>query len=78
MPSQIQGYAKTVLEVSSNMQLTFVMFIYLQELVKRGALVSQCNKYGETPLDKCKPYLAEILRGDKTKLYVKHLSVPAV
>ena len=37
--------------------------ICLQELVKRGGLVSQCNKYGETPLDKCKPYLAEILRG---------------
>ena len=35
-----------------------------QELVKRGALVSQCNKYGETALDKCKPYLAEILRGE--------------
>lgn len=26
--------------------------------------MSQCNKYGETPLDKCKPYLAEILRGE--------------
>ena len=27
--------------------------------------MSQCNKRGETPLDKCKPYLAEILRGEE-------------
>ena len=29
--------------------------------------MSQCNKRGETPLDKCKPYLAEILRGEEMK-----------
>ena len=35
-----------------------------EELVKKGAHVSQCNTFGETPLDKCKPYLAEILKGE--------------
>ncbi|XP_015763542.1 PREDICTED: integrin-linked protein kinase-like [Acropora digitifera] len=38
------------------------IILIAKELVKRGGLVSQCNKRGETPLDKCKPYLAEILR----------------
>lgn len=57
------------------MQLIFVMFIYLQEFVKRGVLVLQCNKYGEILFDKCKFYLVEILRGDKIKLYVKYLFV---
>ena len=32
--------------------------------------MSQCNKYGETPLDKCKPYLTEILRGEPI-IYIK-------
>ena len=34
--------------------------------------MSQCNKRGETPLDKCKPYLAEILRGEEIKKNFDH------
>lgn len=34
-----------------------------QDLVMNGAQVSICNKYGETPLDKGKPHLRELLRG---------------
>jgi len=34
--------------------------------------VSQCNKRGETPLDKCKPYLAEILRGEEITKNIDH------
>lgn len=40
-----------------------IYLILFQELVKKGGHVSQCNKNGETPLDKSKPYLAEILKG---------------
>lgn len=35
----------------------------IQDLVTNGAQVSICNKYGETPLDKAKPHLRELLRG---------------
>lgn len=34
-----------------------------QDLVTNGAQVSICNKYGETPLDKAKPHLRELLKG---------------
>lgn len=34
-----------------------------KDLVINGAQVSICNKYGETPLDKGKPHLRELLRG---------------
>ncbi|KAI8798917.1 integrin-linked protein kinase-like isoform X1 [Biomphalaria glabrata] len=33
-----------------------------EDLVNYGALVSIANKFGDVPLDKCKPYLAKILK----------------
>lgn len=47
-----------VLQCHSDLSL-----ISLQDLVTNGAQVSICNKYGETPLDKGKPHLRELLRG---------------
>lgn len=43
-----------------------------QDLVTNGALVSICNKYGETPLDKAKPHLRELLKG----ILSPHLRLP--
>lgn len=40
-----------------------------QDLVTNGAQVSICNKYGETPMDKAKPHLRELLRGILTPHY---------
>lgn len=34
-----------------------------KELVGRGAFVSQCNKYDETPMDKSKTQLGNIIKG---------------
>lgn len=34
-----------------------------------GAQASNCNKYGETPLDKAKPHLRELLKGVLTQFY---------
>lgn len=30
-----------------------------------GAQVSMCNRYGQTPLDKAKPHLRQLLEGQK-------------
>lgn len=37
--------------------------LLLQDLVGNGALVSIANKYGETPIDKAKTPLREVLKG---------------
>ena len=37
--------------------------------MNNGAQVSNCNKYGETPLDKAKPPLRERLKGFLTQFY---------
>ena len=34
-----------------------------KELVNKGAIVGQCNRYDETPLDKAPPFLKNLLRG---------------
>lgn len=46
-----------------------LLFALSQDLVTNGAQVSICNKYGETPLDKAKPHLRELLRGIPTPHY---------
>lgn len=38
-------------------------YLFFQDLVANGALVSICNKYGEMPVDKAKAPLRELLRG---------------
>lgn len=38
-------------------------FPLLQDLVNNGGLVSLANKFDEVPLDKCKPFLAKMLKG---------------
>lgn len=38
-------------------------FLLPQDLVGNGALVSIANKYGETPIDKAKTPLREVLKG---------------
>lgn len=43
---------------------SFFFFSHIQDLVNNGALVSICNKYGEMPMDKAKPELRELLRGN--------------
>ena len=40
-----------------------------QDLVTNGAQVSICNKYGETPLDKAKPHLLDLLKGSASKTH---------
>ena len=35
----------------------------MQDLINNGAMVSICNKYGETALDKCKGQMAQKLHG---------------
>lgn len=45
------------------------LFSFSQDLVTNGAQVSICNKYGETPLDKAKPHLRELLRGTLALLF---------
>lgn len=39
------------------------MLYFEKELVNNGALVSICNKYGETPLDKSKEAVSKMLKG---------------
>ncbi|GBM04167.1 Integrin-linked protein kinase [Araneus ventricosus] len=34
-----------------------------EDLINNGALVAICNKYGETPLDKCKGQMSQKLLG---------------
>lgn len=43
-----------------------------QDLVANGAQVSICNKYGETPLDKAKPHLQDILKGMQPSVVFSH------
>lgn len=40
-------------------------FLLPQDLVGNGALVSIANKYGETPIDKAKTPLREVLKGNR-------------
>lgn len=40
-------------------------FLLPQDLVGNGALVSIANKYGETPIDKAKTPLREVLKGSR-------------
>lgn len=35
------------------------------ELVNKGSLVMQSNRYDETPLDKATPFLKNLLRGNE-------------
>lgn len=38
----------------------------LKDLVASGAQVCICNRYGQTPLDKAKPHLRQLLQGGET------------
>lgn len=50
-----------------NTPLHYAVFWNLEtiavELVNKGAHVMQSNRYDETPLDKCTPFLKNLLRG---------------
>ncbi|KAG7253029.1 hypothetical protein CRUP_031272, partial [Coryphaenoides rupestris] len=47
-----------------------------EDLVTNGAQVSICNKYGETPLDKAKPHLRDLLKEKAEKLGQNLTKVP--
>uniref|UniRef100_A0A8C9VLU1 Scaffold protein ILK n=1 Tax=Scleropages formosus TaxID=113540 RepID=A0A8C9VLU1_SCLFO len=56
---------------------TFLEFpVPHQDLVNSGAQVSSCNKYGETPLDKAKPHLQDLLKERAEKLGQSLTKVP--
>lgn len=49
--------------LSRAQQTTGAHSLLTQDLVGSGALVSIANKYGETPIDKAKTPLREVLKG---------------
>lgn len=52
-----------VVKLTLSLFKALITFVFSQDLVTNGALVSICNKYGETPMDKAKPHLRELLKG---------------
>lgn len=48
------------------MNIFFPISSLPQDLVASGAQVCICNRFGETPLDKAKPYLSQLLQGQRS------------
>lgn len=46
------------------------LLLFLQDLVASGAQVCVCNRYGQTPLDKAKPHLRQLLQGQSQFLKI--------
>ena len=61
---QVAEVCSQILWHLSTLQIITISDLY-QELVNKGAIVSMCNKYAETPLDKCKERLALMMKGSR-------------